>query len=372
MAAPYEVLAPGEFLCGIHELLAHAAPHVPEGLIDAAAWERLAALPRQFPAAGIVGALECRLEAGASQIDFEVCITRSSGGQQALAAAMPGLASTNPANDARWERSVEFLRAWADPDSSLAATVPIIWLEFDLDAGSTGAPGPFAIATLDPQQAFEDDPATRPARAAALNRVIESLNGGALGSATRETLQYCLDALPAAGRLMHIAVRPGDGKSAVRIILQMPWPKMVDYLERVGWPGDLAELAAWLQRTCPSMRLHSLNLDVTDRVGPRIGVEYHYDPGAPQWASLFDALEERGACTPERRAQLAAWPSDGASSNALVCVERELLIKAVFAPGAPVQAKAYLAFTPRLNLAGLLAAGDGASFRRSPSVRVRT
>lgn len=374
MAPRQQSPAGGRFLCGIHELLAHAAPHVPDGLIEAAAWQRLATLPRRFPAAGVVGAFECRLGAGASQIDFEICVTRSSGGQQALAAALPELSKSMPGHDPRWVRTVAFLRDWADPHSSLAATAPIIWLEFDLDPASGGTPGPFAIATLDPARAFEDDPAIERPRAQGLRRVVASLNGGPLDPATRRALDRCLAELPAAGRLMHVAVRPGEGASAVRLILQMPWPKMVGYLERVGWTGDGVELSAWLERTCPSLRLHSLNLDLTDHVGPRIGIEYHYAAATPPWAALFDALEECGACTPERRAQMAAWTDHGSSSTALVRVERELLIKVEIAPGQAPQAKAYLAFTPRLNVGGLLAAWNDVEGRlsHSPSVRERT
>ncbi|MBX3024985.1 hypothetical protein KF840_08760 [bacterium] len=374
MAPGQQPPADGRFLCGIHELLAHAAPYVPDGLIDPAAWRRLATLPGQFPSAGVVGAFECRLEAGASQIDFEVCITRDSGGQEALAAALPELAKRIGDDDPRWVRTVEFLRDWADPHSTVAQAAPIIWLELDLDAARDRAPGPFAIATLDPARAFDDDPETESERARAIQDVVAALHGGPLTPGTQRAFDDCLAALPPAGRLMHVAVRPGDGDSAVRIILQMPWPKMVEYLERVGWPGDRAELAAWLEGTCRGTRLHSLNLDLTDRVGPRIGVEYHHGTATPEWAFLLDALEERGACAPERRAQLAAWPSAGAASDALVRVERELLIKAVFAPEAPLRAKAYLAFTPRLNVAALFAARDAAApaLTGSSSVRART
>lgn len=347
-------------------------PHVPSGLISASAWQRLATLPGGFPAAGMIGAFECRLEAGTEQVDFEVCLSAGAGSRAALAAGLASFAHGMPAGDARWARSLEFLRVWADPGAALGAITPILWLEFDLDEAAAVEPGPFVIATLDPAQAFEEGSAGRPPLAPALDDVVGCLNGGPIDAATRGCLERCLNELPPNGRLLHIAVRPGGDETAVRAILQLPWPLIGRYLDRIGWDGDHDALAAWLARTCTSARLHSINVDLTDRVGPRVGIEYHY--AAEQWTPLFDVLQEQGACAAERRVQLTAWAAEGRPATGVVRVDRELLVKVVFERGAPLRAKAYLAFAPRLDSSALLVRdrGVGGALSGLPSVRAHT
>jgi hypothetical protein len=132
----------------------------------------------------------------------------------------------------------------------------------------------------------------------------------------------------------------------------MPWRELGGYLERAGWQGSRGELERWLERSCPSTVLQSINLDVGPGVGRRVGVEYYFptSPAAdPRWRTVLDALVAAGACSSERRAQLEAWPSRGADDAASPerTVDRDLLLKVVFETGAPLRAKAYLPFAAR-------------------------
>ena len=68
---------------------------------------------------------------------------------------------------------------------------------------------------------------------------------------------------------------------------------------------------------------------------------------------LFDELEAAGACTGEMRQHLIAWMSgdpEVESEPGKIHVPRDLLVKVVYEPGAPLRAKAYLPFGPRLAL----------------------
>jgi hypothetical protein len=101
--------------------------------------------------------------------------------------------------------------------------------------------------------------------------------------------------------------------------------------------------------------VHSINLDLRrDGLGPRIGIELVH-AGAPhessRWKALFDVLESVGACAPERRAALGGWGGEllgPAVGPGLLCVRRDLLVKVIYETGAPLRAKAYLFFAPRL------------------------
>ena len=340
----------------IPELLQDAAPHLPPGLNEEAARVRRGALLPALPPAATIGAFECRLEAGARQVDFEICIRAADGGRAALAAGLDALAAS-VAGDARWARTIDFLRAWCDPGSVLFDTVPVVWLEFDLDDAHDGAPAPFVVVTLAPGLAFAEGTAVGPTAARALAEAFARLAGGGLGAATERAFARCIRELPAGGRLLHVALRPEDGGELLRVIVTVPWETIPAYLARLDWPGDGDELQQWLAATCTTTLMHSLNLDlVGGAVGPRVGVEYYFPTSPaddPRWATLFDALAAAGACTPERRAQLTAWPSQGERPRGLVQVDRELLIKVVHERDRPLRAKAYLPFAPRVNPAAL-------------------
>jgi hypothetical protein len=110
-----------------------------------------------------------------------------------------------------------------------------------------------------------------------------------------------------------------------------------------------------LQQLCPDTLVHAVNLDVReDGLGPRIGVEFIHrgaPHASPRWKHLFQVLESSGACAPERRAAIASWGGEELGpplGPGILCVRRDLMVKVIYETGAPLHAKAYLAFAPRL------------------------
>ena len=347
----------GYALCQVAELIAHARPHIPSGLLDGNTLRHLQdALPALPPACSI-GAFECRLEAGARQVDLEVCLREGGGGRASLAAGLPEFEDSTR-GDPRWARTIEFLRSWCHPGSPLFDTVPVVWLELDVDESETDSAVPFVVFTLDPEAPFANGTMLTERTEGALLTGLNLLAGDELGHSSASTLRRCLLALPSGTRLLHAALRPTVDRDLLRIILRMEWRCLTAYLCHLGWRGSSTEQDAWLTRTCPTTLMSSINLDLADGVGPRIGIEYYFptQPASdPRWRTVFDALVEVGACTEERRAQLEAWPSYGKEheETGLLRVERELLLKVVYEQGQPLRAKAYLSFAPRLNVTAL-------------------
>lgn len=307
----------------------------------------LASVPHRIVEVAAVAALECRLERGATQVDFEICL-RAAGGERArLAAELDELERAAPAGDPGWRRALGFLREWCDPASPLHDGVPVVWLEFDLHDRCGPSPAPFVIVTL----AAGRPGGTAPRIDAVVERALALLGGGgSITADTRATLERVLDGLPAGGRFVHLAVRPTSDGDLLRVIVKLRSDAITEYLHRIGWPGEGAELDAWLAASCRATPTPSVNLDVLPgRVGPRVGIEYYFD-GAPRtdprWRNVLDLLESAGACTAERRAQLEAWPSaaDPTPRDERTRIERELLLKVVHEPGTPLRAKAYLPF----------------------------
>jgi hypothetical protein len=341
-------------LCDCRELLQFGLRHAPSTLLGDSSRLLATAMEAPLPPAIAIGAFECRLEAGCDRTDWEVCVRAEGGGRTALAVGLPRLKAAVQC-DARWQRTIEFLQAWCDPESVLYRAVPVVWLEFDVADHAARMPAPFVIFTLDREAAFAHGTSLHPTAKEAITTGLALLSGNGIDTGTAAMLERALCLLPAGGRLLHVAIRPGEGAQVVRIVLSLPSRIIPYYLEQIGWCGLAAELAALMERTCATTLTQSVNLDIASEVGPRIGIEYYF-PAPPasdeRWRTLFDALVAAGACTAEKRAALEAWPSCATREPArgMLRIDRELLVKVVYETGAPLRAKAYLPFAARLNL----------------------
>jgi len=340
--------------CGLTELRALAERLAPEPLFPPAARARLRAIPDPLPPVACAGALECRLEAGARQVDLEVCFRGAPQTRRRLAEALAGPARGVPA-DPRWQRALSVLRAWSEPAHPGARWVAAAWLELDAPPGAPGPPAPFAVLTLDPEGGVAGGRIDRRWLQRAAGGALELLAGGPT-SLDGVGMAALLRALPPSAQLLHLALRPAgpEGDATLRAVTRLPWRGLPGLLARLDWPGSLPELQMLLERLCSRTLVHSVNLDLGPRgAGPRVGIEFHfptYLEADPRWCGLFDALEAAGACAPAARRALAAWtrPRTEALPPGSIKVHRELLVKVVHRPGAPLRAKAYLAFAPRL------------------------
>jgi hypothetical protein len=345
--------------CRVPELLGLARDHVPEALIPPATWERLEQIADLVPPVASEAALECRLEEGLAPADFEVCLRR---GRRRLADSLSDTAwCAATARSAAWRRVHAFLRAWSDPLSRLHRAVAVVWLEFDVPE-EDGAPEPFLVFTLDPEQFYASGSADPGSLMATLRTGLGHLTDR-LDPQRLVAVDRCLAGLPRSGQLLHAAIRPSAEGDLIRLIARMPWRELPACLERLDWPGSIPTLRSHLERLCQGTLVHSVNLDVGATLGPRVGIEFHQPtaPGEdPRWRALFDGLEAAGACTREKRHLLEKWVTRHGSQGSRrgIRVQRDLLVKVVHVEDAPLRAKAYLPFGPRLAVD---ARGEGAS-----------
>jgi hypothetical protein len=335
--------------CAVADHLALAERQVGPELVSRAAWQRLRAIVDPLPPVAEEAGLEVRLGEGEARVDMSVCImgkVRRRG--LADAVSRSGVAARSPA----WQRVLSFLRSWASEASPLHEIVPAVWLEFDADGG--GPPEPFLIFSFDEERLYADGVATPEALLVPLLAGLESL-APELAPRVATALERCVRGLPRYVQLRHAAVRPTSEGDVVRLFVRMPWRRLGSVLGGLGWPGDAPTLHALLERICPETLVHPVNLDIlADGLGPRVGVEFtHLGPTrvSPGWKALLDALESLRACAPARRAALEVWPGEMLGSPlgpGVLCVRRDLLVKVIFQTGAPLSAKAYLAFAPKL------------------------
>jgi hypothetical protein len=335
--------------CSVADHLAIAEREVAPDLVSRAAWRRLRAIEDPLPPIAEEAALEIRLEADDPRVDFSICLLPSAAQRRRLAEAIArsGVATRSPG----WRRAHAFLNAYANTASPLHDTVQALWLEFD--AEGPGPPEPFVVFALDGERLYPEGTAATGALVESVRAGIDSLAGG-LGPALEPVLEHCLRALPRYAQVLHAAVRPTEAGEIVRLIVRMPEQRVPGALADLGWPGDPRELRSTLQRLGPDTR-HLVDLDLTAQgLGRRVGIEFVHSgaPRAnPRWKALFDALESHGACAPARRSAIDAWGGEDfgpALGPGVLCLRRDLMVKVIHEPGAPLRAKAYLAFAPRL------------------------
>lgn len=339
--------------CTVADHVALAERLLPADSVPAQAWRRLRRIADPWPPTAHEAGLELRLDDADPRLDLAVCLRVSGSGRSRLAEAAAGCGPG-------WRRAGSFLGEWARPASLLHDVVRAIWLEFD--ARGEQAPEPFLIFTLDRERTHPGGRASSnvviPAVLSGLDRLSEASNRRAAAA-----VEPFLRRLPPFAQVCHAALRPTPRGDVVRLVIRMPWRLAPSALRALGWPGDAAELHVLLERLCPDTRVHAFNLDVSFQgPGPRVGIELrHHGPpaGTPRWRVLLDELMAWGACGPARRAAIEGWggtwlgPTLGPGR---LGVRRDLLVKAVHEPGAPLRAKAYLAFAPRLLLAARAAA----------------
>jgi hypothetical protein len=300
--------------------------------VDDLALERIRDLARRLPG-DAAGALEIRLGEARGAVDFSLRLTR-------------------PAQ-ARWlaERGVApllqgVLRHWAESDASAVSS---LWLEFDLDRATEPAL-PAICAGL----------RSRVAPAWVSRALLPRLHGQPLPERQRALVELCCAAIPPEARLLYAFSLLSRGAGEVRLeILGLDPAGIRRYLERIALPV-LEPVAEILPLFAGVERLH-LSLDVGERLSPRVGVEGSFarlPHREPAWGELFDRLQARHLCSPEKRAAAFAWPGHDSPRTApavwppavrgasVRCVRSLSHVKVVTHPEREPEAKVYLLVTP--------------------------
>jgi hypothetical protein len=182
-------------------------------------------------------------------------------------------------------------------------------------------------------------------------------------------LSDCFRALLPDEQVFQVGLMLSRGAGAVRLCIRLhSAERIVEYLAGVGWPGDEAGLRDVLEPVARSVDRVLLDIDVGETVGAKIGLECYFDrnsqPGRePRWDAFLNFLVSQGLCTPGKREALLAYPgfvdqnAEGMPWPAALRRASRLLggrslstfirslhhVKIVYRPGAPPEAKAYLA-----------------------------
>ncbi|MBC8231576.1 hypothetical protein H8E77_18660 [bacterium] len=293
-----------------------------------------------------------------------MCVIASEGGREVLLdylnkMRLPNSLIASPL----WRRIHNFYTYWADPTSLLYESVSFIWFEFDLDAQSMKAHVPsFFISLEDRHLPDFSIPSHRhdiPERYKAVEMVLKVFLNRPVSSRLQRNLSACFERLPAKAGLPQVGVMLSRQSDAVRVAVDMPEDRILEYLTGIGWTGQMSsveEILSTFYPCCIGKVLVSFN--VADVVLPNIGVEFGFGTLSqiePKLLSFLDSLVERGLCTLEKHDALLSWPGFSwemyPGDSWPTKLWRSLShVKISHQPGSPLMAKAYLWFSPRFAL----------------------
>jgi hypothetical protein len=309
----------------------------PEALV---ADEALAAVVRAsegLPACFHWLVLEVRLTGEDSRVDLLASITDAPGGRAGAAAAVGSPAGLGPLASAR-----PLLSAWSRPDTALGE---IHVLGFEWDAPFTGAP--LQLLSVDPRfwgpvGARAPTPEEQVALAAAGHAACF---GEPPPPSSLQRLRRAIAALPVEGRAIAAATLRPRGVARDRLFVGLPRAQVLPWLDAIEWPGDRAQVEAWLPRIVAAWEPAFLQIELAESVTDYLGIEPRQTGRHPaehrERRRFLERLGAEGRTSSEKIAAMTAWSrevDDPAGRREV----RSLHMKCVLFPGREPLVKGYL------------------------------
>ena len=315
-----------------------AACYFAPALVKEQGMTRVIQAAREFPAAFTYG-FEFRLGEEAAATDFSLAFGRSQQESRILSGAHPNIdLSERLRAQPAWQAARALLGDWLGARGAPWQGVEYVWLEFDTASSDQAVQSPSIFFST-------GHGADRRGLALAL---AERLQGGS--GATAACLEKVFSSPYAQESLFQIGTMLARTGGALRLCLGLCHPlSIVPFLREIGWPGPLPELTALLDQLVAWGARLSLQIDVGDAVGPKVGVECYAPSGerilgqTEAWRPMLDGLVAAGLCLPQKRDALLAWV--GGHRARLLWTRRYgrrvSHLKLVYQVGRPLQAKAY-------------------------------
>jgi hypothetical protein len=284
---------------------------------------------------------ECRLNAESPRVDFMACVADVDDDRQALAGALRSL----PAHS--FGGAVQLLSAWTAGDTPLSA-VPIIWLEWDI---VDGAPAP-PLSSLCLDRSFLRPglgPPDRRLQAELIHSFLADIAGDrALAAQVDCGLATCLRELPEDACLLHAAPLLARGLPRIRITLGLQPGSMLQWLEAIGWPGDLGEVAAWLKMMVMPWQKVFFQVELDHRLHPHLSVETRISsegfPEREHWRAFLDRCVDAELVDRTRAGAALRWPGESVlmTRDITMTLKRSAYLKLVLTGGRASEVKAYV------------------------------
>jgi Rps23 Pro-64 3,4-dihydroxylase Tpa1-like proline 4-hydroxylase len=349
-------------------------PHTSSSLISEGTWDKVNNVAEFLPnkITSFFG-FECPLGIAAAQSDFLICAETEGTGREIL--ADKNQLPTALLSDPVWQQVTQFGREWQDETSILYQKIHNVWLEFDLDSSGQNLPVPSCFFGSEPIYATTSPYASQetPDYKWISESALKLLLNENLPERVEAKLFQCLDCLPPEAYVFQIGLMLARNiQDTVRVCIRNISPVQIgEYLQQVGWPGSLEILQAFVQEIADFVERIDLDIDISDRILPKIGFECYLSKQPklePRWQIFLDYLVANNLCLPQKQAGLLAypgflressapsdWPNHLSRSAQLLENNAEAVffrkihhIKIVYQDDRPQLAKAYLAMGYRL------------------------
>jgi hypothetical protein len=253
------------------------------------------------------------------------------------------------------------------------AASPLLWFEWDMVDSRPQAP----LASICVSNAIVGGHAARQiaadpgARGRLLAAAAAALGDGRGESLWARALHSIVDALGSAGDLLHVAGLAPRGLARLRLTLHIEVAAIPRWLDRIGWPGDLALVAPLLALLTVLSRRICVQIELTPEVGPYLGFEtqelrtlHDVARSTPHYQALTSVI----SLAPDALDDLARWPGIALlpGQGGEIQVLRHCYTKLVFQPGGAWLAKGYFGVTV-LELTGVAPLGMKVSTQRAGS-----
>jgi len=343
-------------------------PYVSPCLISEASLREMVETASCLPG-GLTGffGFECPLGRREGHADLLVCVAAEGGGRTVLAgegvASLPRAFESHPV----WQRVFDFAKCWKDPISPLFENVHNIWLEFDTTGEPKTIPSPSVFFGA---KGLERCPEAEPSKCMPtcygwLTQVaLPVLKNQPLSAAEEAQIARCILALPTGAYVFQVGLMLSRPSRITRICVRgIPADQIIDYLQQVGWRGSPVDMGVLVDTLADYVESFSVDLDVSDRVLPKIGLECYPGFAVEKVACFLEYLVSAGFARPEKAEALNAWcgmvherlsadvwPRDLLTASGFLggrvhsMFHRRLHhVKIVYEPGHALCAKAYLA-----------------------------
>ena len=272
-------------------------------LIDEQNWSKIEAIADIFPQSitNFFG-FEYRLTNDVDS-DFLLCIEEQIA-QKVLADADYSVKLSDRLMKSAWQNLIEFGRVWYKDNSPLADLVQNMWLEFDIEPTVASTPIPSVFFGLPSETQTDLTWITETALPLLLNRPVSDR--------VKEGVDRCFTTLPPQAHVFQVGLMLSRQVDAVRLCIRNIKPsKIIPWLRQIGWNGNAINLTQLLKELEPLVDRIDLDLDVGDKVYPKLGLECYLirQPSQePKWALFLEYLVGLGLSTAQKQHKLLNYP----------------------------------------------------------------
>jgi hypothetical protein len=297
----------------ITEYLSLIKFYIPVELIDEEQWAKFELVGKCLPSAVTTFfGFECRLGVPEAKADFLICADASEAGRRVLAANAYDIdLSKELLQHPVWMNIRRFCTNWESEASPLYDKVRNVWLEFDVADEAPELPIPscfFGPEYLYAAPAVEE----RHPHNWVWQIALPLLSGRDFPASVERNLMLCFEALPQNAYIFQIGLMLARQWDGVRLCVRDIIPsEIVPYLTRLGWEGALETLQKLVSDLSQFAERIDLNIDVTDKILPKIGLECYLlrQPQVDEnWNLFLDDLVAKGLCLPHKKEALLNYP----------------------------------------------------------------